>query len=86
MKSTLGHITLFFLLGSERYEFDKKRTGTHYVEPVFLNPVESVGHVVHSGPFEALNVDALFFMHGWARFGFYKKRVGTHYAKVIFLH
>jgi hypothetical protein len=48
--------------------------------------VESVGHVVHSDPFGARNVDTLFFMHGWARCGFHQKQAGTCYAEVVFLH
>jgi hypothetical protein len=39
---------LFFMLGWDRYVFDKKRVGTHYVELLYLHPVRSVGHVVHS--------------------------------------
>jgi hypothetical protein len=40
---------LFFMLVWDRYRFDKKRVGTRYTELVFLHPVRSVGHVMHSG-------------------------------------
>jgi hypothetical protein len=39
----------------------KKRAWTHYTEFVFLHPVGSVVHVVHSRAFGARNVNALFF-------------------------
>jgi hypothetical protein len=44
---------LFFMLRWDRYEFLKRHTGTRYVELVFLNPVGSMGQVVHSDAFEA---------------------------------
>jgi hypothetical protein len=43
---------LFFMLQRDRYGFDKKRFRTHYAELVFLHPLGSVGHVVHSGASE----------------------------------
>jgi hypothetical protein len=74
------------MLGWDRYGFDKKRTGTHYAELVFLHPVGSVGHLVYFGASEARNMIALFFMHGCDRCGFHQKRVGTHYAELLFFH
>jgi hypothetical protein len=38
---------LFFMLGLDRYAFDKKCVGTRYAELVFLHPMGSTGHVVH---------------------------------------
>jgi hypothetical protein len=40
--------TLFFVLGWDRYEYDKKCAGTCYVKLMFLHPVGSAGHVEHS--------------------------------------
>jgi hypothetical protein len=74
------------MLRWDRYRFHKNHAKTRYVELVFWHPVESVGHVVHSGASEARNIDALFFMLGWEQYGFDKKRVGTNYVKLVFLH
>jgi hypothetical protein len=38
-----------FMHGWDWYKYDKKRTGAHYAELVFLHPVTYADHVVHSG-------------------------------------
>jgi hypothetical protein len=55
---------LSFMLGWDRYGFNKKRAGTSYAELVFLHLVRFAGHVVHSGASRLPNIDALFFMFG----------------------
>jgi hypothetical protein len=71
------------MLGWDRYEFDKKCVRTCYGELVFVHPVGSAGHVVHSGE---RNIDALFFMLCWDWYGFDERHVGTCYAELVFLH
>jgi hypothetical protein len=52
---------------------------TRYTELVFLHPVGSVGHIVHSCVSRALNIDALFFMLRWNRYGLPKTDLRKHY-------
>jgi hypothetical protein len=74
------------MLGWDQYRFYKKCIGTRYAELVFLHPVGSAGHIVHSGASGAQNIDALFFKLGGNRYGLHKKRPGTRYAAPVFLH
>jgi hypothetical protein len=64
----------------------KKRVETRYIKLVFLHPVGSAGHIVHSSASGMRNVDALFFTLGWAWCGFHKKHAGTRYTELVFLH
>jgi hypothetical protein len=64
------------MLGWDQYRLDKKSTRTRFAEIVFLHPMGSVGHVVHSGASMARNTDVLIFMLGWDQYGFHKKRTG----------
>jgi hypothetical protein len=57
-------MALFFMLGCDWYGFDKKHTGTRYTELVFLYPVGSAGHVLHSGASAERNMIALFLKLG----------------------
>jgi hypothetical protein len=53
-------------------------------ELVFLQPVGSMGHVVHSA-LEVRNIDAQFFIVGWARCSFFQKCTRTSYSELMFL-
>jgi hypothetical protein len=64
----------------------QKCFGTTYHKLVFLHPLVSAGHVVHSGTSATQNINAQCFMLGWDLCGFHKKRVGTSYIELLFLH
>jgi hypothetical protein len=77
--------TLFLMLQSEQYEFQKNHVGTCYFEGVFFHPRGSAGSVVHFGASRVRNIDTLFFMLGWDRYGFHKNHVETCYTERVFL-
>jgi hypothetical protein len=70
----------------DRYEFDKKHVGTRYAKLVFLHPVGSAVHIVHSGASGARNGNTLFFMLGWDQCELEEKRAGTPCAELVFWH
>jgi hypothetical protein len=74
------------MVGWDRYGLHKRLTGTHYTKRLFLHPVGSASHIVHSGVSGARNVDIQVIMLGWDRYRFNKKRVGLSYPKHVFLH
>jgi hypothetical protein len=64
----MKHHALFFMLRWDWYRFHKKRTGTHYAELVFLHPVGSAGHVVHSIAFgHEMSTQYFFSLRGLVR-------------------
>jgi hypothetical protein len=67
---------LFFLLGWDRYRFQKKCIETHYAKLVFSYPVGSTGHVVHCCASRVRNIDAVFFLLGWDRYELHKNTSG----------
>jgi hypothetical protein len=64
----------------------QKCVRTPVAEFVFLHPVVSAGHVVHSGASEVRSIDTLFFMLGWDWCSFQKKHVETSYVELVLLH
>jgi hypothetical protein len=75
---------LFFMLGWNQYGFHKKRVGTRYAELVFLHPLRSTGHVVHSDASRARNVQALFLCSGGPDTDFTKSTLGHDMSNLCF--
>jgi hypothetical protein len=69
-----------------RCSFHKKHAGTRYAKLVFLHPVRSAGHIVHSSVSRARNIVALFFILRWDRYGLDRKHGETSYTDLLFLH
>jgi hypothetical protein len=76
---------LLFMLGLERYRFDKKGTETSHAKHVFLHPVGSVGYIVHFGASSVRNVDTLFFMLVWHQYRFHKKCTRIRYVELFYI-
>jgi hypothetical protein len=85
----LGHkisTDYFSCSGGTGTDMIKSVPQTYYAKLVFLHPVGSSGHIVHSVASGARNVNTLMFKLGWDRYGCDKKCAGTHYAKIVFWH
>jgi hypothetical protein len=74
------------MLAWARCSFHKQRNGTRYAELVFLHPVGSAGHLVHSSASGPSNIDTLFLILRQVQYRFHKMRIGTRYAKHLLLH
>jgi hypothetical protein len=64
--------------------YHKKLGGRHYAELMFLDPVGSVGSVVHFSVSGARNIDAIFFMLGWDGVDSTKCALGNVMSSVCF--
>jgi hypothetical protein len=76
----------FFMLGWERYKFNKNHIWRRCTKLVFLHPVGSSGDIVHSTTFGARHIDTLFFMPWWDQYEFHKIHTRTRYVELVFLH
>jgi hypothetical protein len=74
--------TLFFMLGWDRYGFDKKTCWVTLLRLVFLHPVGTAGCVVHSGASGVRNGDAIFFMLRRNRYGFNRKTLWVKLRRI----
>jgi hypothetical protein len=76
----------FFHARQDRYRFDKECIRTCHAELVFLHPMGSAGHVVHSGESGRKMSMHYFSCTGGTSMDLTKKRTRTRYAKLVFLH
>jgi hypothetical protein len=67
---------IFFILGWDRYGFDKKHAEASYTKIVFLHPVGSVGHLVLSVASGTRNVNTLFSCSGGTKLDLRKSALG----------
>jgi hypothetical protein len=78
---------VLFMHGYDRCGLNKKGIGPDTLRRtcIFLHPVGSAAHVVHSGASGVGNVDTLFFLLRWDQYGFDKMRGETHHPKLVVL-
>jgi hypothetical protein len=72
------------MLRCVRCGIHKKYDVIRYAELMFLHPIGSIDHVVHSGASRPQNVDVLVFMLRWEMCCFYKKYTRTNYIELVF--